>query len=69
MLMKKSQILIPKPSSRFLLARCKNCNTERIIYSHTTKVIRCKNCNELLAEPRGGKAEIYAEVIKRLDNP
>ena len=63
------QALIPKPASRFLLVACKNCSNEMIIYSHTTKNINCRSCNELLAESTGGKANIYGEIVKQLDNP
>ncbi|RMF31540.1 MAG: 30S ribosomal protein S27e [Candidatus Nitrosothermus koennekii] len=61
--------LIPKPASQFLLVKCSKCGEETIIYSHTTTNRNCKSCNELLAESTGGKARIYGEIVKRLDNP
>ena len=55
--------LIPRPSSRFLRVRCRTCENEQIIFSHTTHVISCRNCGETLAEPTGGKANINGPVI------
>lgn len=67
MSMKREHILIPTPKSMFLLVQCPKCNTERVIYSHTTMDIRCNNCGKLLAENTGGKAIIYGKVISRVD--
>jgi len=58
--------LIPRPTSKFLRVRCSNCQSEKIIFSHASRVIRCDNCGEILAEPTGGKAKIYGEIIKEL---
>jgi small subunit ribosomal protein S27e len=55
--------LIPRPSSRFLRVRCISCESEQIIFSHSSTKIVCQTCGELLAEPTGGKAKINASVI------
>lgn len=55
--------LIPRPSSRFLRLRCRGCESEQIVFSHTTHRIVCRTCGETLAEPTGGKAEIKGIVI------
>jgi len=55
--------LIPRPSSRFLKLRCRSCENEQIVYSHTTHLIKCRACGEVLAEPRGGKAKINGIII------
>jgi len=55
--------LIPRPSSRFLRARCISCESEQIIFSHSSTKISCQTCGETLAEPTGGKAKINASVI------
>lgn len=55
--------LIPRPSSRFLKVRCRGCDGEQIVFSHTTHVIKCRNCGETLAEPTGGKAKIQGRII------
>lgn len=55
--------LIPRPTSWFLRVRCRSCESEQIIFSHTTHVIRCRTCEEILAEPTGGKAKINGIVV------
>ena len=55
--------LIPRPASRFLRVRCRSCESEQIIFSHTTRLIRCRTCGEVLAEPTGGKAKINGPVV------
>lgn len=55
--------LIPRPSSRFLRVRCRACDGEQIIFSHTTNEILCRTCGEKLAEPTGGKAKINGPVL------
>lgn len=64
---KREHILIPKPRSTFILVRCGTCNTERIVYSHSTTNIRCGQCNSLLVESTGGKAIIHAVEVKRFE--
>jgi small subunit ribosomal protein S27e len=55
--------LIPRPSSRFLRVRCISCESEQIIFSHSSTRITCQTCGETIAEPTGGKAKINASVI------
>jgi len=55
--------LIPRPSSRFLRVKCRTCESEQIIFSHTTHKILCRTCGEILAEPTGGKAKINGPVL------
>lgn len=55
--------LIPRPTSRFLRVRCRTCESEQIIFSHTTREIKCRNCGDTLAEPTGGKAKINGPVL------
>jgi small subunit ribosomal protein S27e len=58
--------LIPRPSSQFLRVRCKSCESEQIVFSHTTHDISCKTCGESLAEAKGGKARINGTIIAYL---
>ncbi len=58
--------LIPLPKSYFIRVRCPKCGNEQIIYSHTSRVVRCHVCDEVLARPKGGKAEILATIIEKL---
>lgn len=55
--------LIPRPTSRFLRVRCISCESEQIIFSHSTTKIQCRTCGETLAEPTGGKAKVNASII------
>jgi small subunit ribosomal protein S27e len=55
--------LIPKPTSRFLLVSCDECNNKQIVFEHAKTVVRCKVCNSILAKPRGGKAQIIGKVL------
>jgi len=51
-------------SSRFIKVQCPKCKNEQIIFGNATTEVKCLICNELLAEPRGGKAKIKAKVIE-----
>jgi small subunit ribosomal protein S27e len=55
--------LIPRPSSAFLRVRCRTCESEQIVFSHTTHTIKCRTCEETLAEPTGGKAKINGPIL------
>lgn len=58
---------VPKPKSKFLKIRCKNCGNEQVLFSHSTIMIKCSVCNEVLARPSGGKAILSnCEVIQEL---
>ncbi len=54
---------LPKPRSKFLRVKCKECGNEMIIFSHASRVVYCIVCGEPLAKPTGGKAEILGEII------
>lgn len=58
--------LIPVPRSYFVRVRCPRCGNEQVIFSHASRVVRCHVCEEVLARPRGGKAEILAPQMERL---
>ena len=58
--------LIPRPSSRFLRIRCKTCESEQIVFSHTTHIINCRTCGDTLAQPTGGKAKINGIILSIL---
>ena len=61
----KLRKLFPKPKSYFLLVQCPDCSNKQIIFSHTSTVVKCLVCGKVLAEPTGGKAEIYAKILKK----
>lgn len=65
--MRKNREPIPRSRSSFLLVKCPDCGEERIIFSCAAKDIGCRGCGRKLAESRGGKALLFAQVVKRLD--
>jgi small subunit ribosomal protein S27e len=54
--------LIPKPKSVFLRVKCPKCGNEQLIFSNAVNKITCNVCSEILAEPRGGRADIKGDV-------
>jgi small subunit ribosomal protein S27e len=64
---KKNNIMVPKPSSKFISVQCTQCGEKRIIFSHSTTDISCKSCGEAMAKKTGSKASVLAKVIEVLD--
>ena len=67
--MKRRQIPVPQPRSRFYRVICKTCGAENIVFSHSTYPARCKVCGTILVKPIGGKALILrdkAEIVAEL---
>lgn len=46
----------------FIKVKCK-CKNEQVIFKRASTVVKCLVCNEVLAEPRGGNADIKAEIV------
>lgn len=61
--MKKEQILIPEPKSKFQRVKCKECGEESIVYSHVSTTIKCIHCGNALAEPTGALARIHGDIL------
>ncbi len=66
--MKREREPIPKQKSVFLMVKCDECGTERIVFSASTKDVGCRQCGKKLAERKGGKAMILvpAANVKKL---
>lgn len=64
--MKREREPIPKPRSSFVLVKCPDCGEERILFSSPAKDVGCRGCGRKLAESKGGKAVLLAQVIKNL---
>ncbi len=56
-----------KPKYRFIKTRCPGCKNEQTIFEGATTKVQCLVCDVILAEPRGGKAEIKARVVEVLN--
>ena len=65
--MKKDREPIPKTRSVFLLVKCPDCGEERTVFTCSTKDVGCRGCGRKLAESRGGRAVVLAQIVKRLD--
>ncbi len=65
--MKRENVLVPKPRSNFLSVQCEKCNASTVIFSHTTTEIKCSGCGEVLATSSGSKARIAGKVTGTLD--
>lgn len=52
--------------SKFLKVKCPDCENEQVIFDHPSTVVKCLICGRTLAEPRGGKGKIKAEVLEVL---
>ncbi len=50
----------------FLRVKCEECGNEQNIFSHASSDVECLVCSETLAESRGGKVELRAELMKEL---
>ena len=49
-------------TGKFIKVKCK-CKNEQVIFDSPATTVRCLVCKEVLAEPRGSKADIKAKVI------
>lgn len=47
--------------------KCKKCKNEQVIFNKASTVVKCLVCGNLLAEPKGGKADIKTKVIEVVD--
>ncbi|RLG80472.1 MAG: 30S ribosomal protein S27e [Thermoprotei archaeon] len=64
--MKKKEILIPMPKSRFIKVRCPSCGNEQIVFNHATFPAKCLVCGTVLVVPTGGKAKVLGDIVKIL---
>lgn len=56
-----------KNKNRFIKVRCQSCKNEQNIFEGATTKVKCLICDAILAEPKGGKAEIKARVVEVLN--
>lgn len=54
------------PKSRFVKVRCTKCKNEQIIFGSSSSTVKCLVCGEVLAESKGGKADIKATILEVL---
>jgi len=51
---------------RFIKVRCQACKNEQIIFEAATMPVKCLICGVVIAEPKGGKAELKARLVEVL---
>ena len=64
--LKRGREPIPKMRSTFIQVKCPDCGEERIVFSNSAKDVGCRGCGRKLAESRGGKAVVLAQITKKL---
>ena len=52
---------------RFITTRCPSCKNEQTIFEGATTRVQCLICDNILAEPKGGKADIKARIVEVLN--
>lgn len=52
---------------RFIKTRCPSCKNEQTIFEGATTRVQCLICDNILAEPKGGKADIKARIVEVLN--
>jgi small subunit ribosomal protein S27e len=60
--------MISYPESKFLKVKCKKCKNEQIIFNKASMQVKCLVCNAVLADPRGGLADIKTSVVEIMDS-
>jgi small subunit ribosomal protein S27e len=53
--------------TEFLRLKCPDCENEQIVFGNASTVVDCIVCGHILSEPRGGKANIKAEILAKLE--
>ena len=51
--------------SKFLSIECK-CGQKLMVFGNSKTKVHCPACNELLVEPKGGKAEVNCKILEVL---
>ena len=53
--------------NRFIKVRCQSCKNEQIIFEAAKTSVKCLICDTVIAEPKGGKAELKARLVEVLN--
>lgn len=56
-----------RTKNRFIKVRCQGCKNEQNIFEGATTQVKCLICDVVIAEPRGGKADIKARIVEVLN--
>ena len=61
---KKSINNCPEPSSKFNKVKCHECESEQIVYSHSSTQVICNSCGNVLSKATGSIAQINGKVLE-----
>ena len=50
-------------TGRFVKVKCE-CKNEQVIFEKAASVVHCLVCDAVLAEPRGGMAEVKVKALE-----
>jgi len=64
--MRRGREPIPRMRSAFFQVKCPDCGEERVLFSNTARDVGCRGCGRKLAESKGGKAVVLAQIVKKL---
>ncbi len=53
-----------KGSYGFVKVKCQECGNEQTIFGRASTEVKCLKCEAVLAQSRGGKAAIKAEILE-----
>ncbi len=53
--------------SRYYKVKCSDCGGEQVIFDSIASKVKCTSCGKVLAEPTGGKANLFVKEVLRLD--
>lgn len=53
---------IENTKSKFLKVECKKCGNTQVVFDHSATKVKCLVCDEILVKPKGGMADVKAEV-------
>jgi small subunit ribosomal protein S27e len=53
--------------SKFVRVKCPDCENLQIIFDHPSIDVKCLVCGRTLAEHRGGRGLIKAEIVEVLE--
>jgi small subunit ribosomal protein S27e len=51
----------------FFRVKCPDCENEQTVFESASTVVDCAVCGHVLAEPRGGKASVKAEILNKFE--
>ncbi len=51
-------------AGKFIKVKCSKCSNEQNIFEKSATTVKCLVCESVLSEPKSGRSDIKAEIIK-----